>query len=231
MLWSLLKIFVFLGLATALAFGVAWILETPGEVKIAFGGREFFISPIGFLIGTVVLIFLALVLLKLLGFFAALLRFMLGDETALSRFFARSRERRGVDALSDGMVALASGDARLALKKSATAEKLLRRPEVTRIVSAQAAEMAGDRQAAFGFYKDMLANDHTRFIGVQGLMQQKLEEGDTDTAMALAQKAFALKPDVHLKHLGGHIHHTQSGNIGNRILVSGNIFGFAKALL
>jgi HemY protein len=110
MLWSLLKIFVFLGLATALAFGAAWILETPGEVKIAFGGREFFISPIGFLIGTVVLIFLALVLLKLLGFFAALLRFMLGDETALSRFFARSRERRGVDALSAQALAVKGGD-------------------------------------------------------------------------------------------------------------------------
>ena len=49
MLWSLLKILVFLAIAAALAFGAAWILETPGEVKIAFGGREFFLSPIGFL--------------------------------------------------------------------------------------------------------------------------------------------------------------------------------------
>ena len=56
MLWSLLKIFVFLGVAVALAFGAAWILETPGEVKIAFGGREFFLSPIGFLLGLVVLV-------------------------------------------------------------------------------------------------------------------------------------------------------------------------------
>ena len=40
----------------------------------------------------------------------------------------------------------------------------------------------------------MLPDDRTRFVGVQGLMQQKLEEGDTDTAMALAKKAFALRP-------------------------------------
>ena len=40
-----------------------------------------------------------------------MLRFLLGDETAISRYFSRSRERRGFDALSDGMVALASGDA------------------------------------------------------------------------------------------------------------------------
>jgi HemY protein len=194
MLWSLLKIFAFLGLAAALAFAAAWIIETPGEVKIAFGGREFFVSPIGFVIGTVVLILLALVLLKVIGFLAALVRFLLGDETAISRYFARNRERRGVDALSDGIVALAAGDSRLALKKAGKAEKLLRRPDVTRIVSAQAAELAGDRQAAFGFYRDMLANDRTRFVGVKGLMHQKLEEGDSDTALALAQKAFALRP-------------------------------------
>ena len=39
----------------------------------------------------------------------------------------------------------------------------------------------------------MLRDDRTRSVGVQGLMRQKLDEGDTDTAMALAKKAFALQ--------------------------------------
>ena len=55
---------------------------------------------------------MALVLLKLLGFLVALFRFLMGDETAISRYFSRSRERRGFDALSDGMVAVAGGDSR-----------------------------------------------------------------------------------------------------------------------
>ena len=54
MLWSILKVLLFVGLVVALAFGASWILETPGEVKIAFGGREFFLSPIGFLIAVAV---------------------------------------------------------------------------------------------------------------------------------------------------------------------------------
>ena len=195
MLWSLLKIFVFLGIAAAIAFGAAWVLETPGEVKIAFGNREFFVSPIGFVIGVIGLIVVALLILKLIGLLTALVRFLLGDETALSRYFSRGRERRGFDAYSDGMVALASGDSRVATKKARSAEKLLDRPDLTHLLNAQAAELAGDRGKAFEAYKALLPNDRTRPAGIDGLLRLKLEEGDEDTAMALAKKAIALKSD------------------------------------
>jgi HemY protein len=195
MLWSLLKVLVFVGIAALLAFAAAWILETPGEVKIAFGGREFYLTPIGFLVSLVAVVLLGMVLLKLLGFLGAVIRFLLGDETAISRYFARSRERRGFDALSDGMVALASGDSRLATKRAQRAERLLSRPDLTLLLTAQAAELSGDRTRAFEAYKALLPNDRTRPVGVQGLMRLKLDEGDTDTAMALAKKAFALTPD------------------------------------
>jgi len=195
MLWSLLKVLVFVGIAALLAFAAAWILETPGEVKIAFGGREFYLTPIGFLVSLVAVVLLGMVLLKLLGFLGAVIRFLLGDETAISRYFARSRERRGFDALSDGMVALASGDSRLATKRAQRAERLLSRPDLTLLLTAQAAELSGDRTRAFDAYKALLPNDRTRPVGVQGLMRLKLDEGDTDTAMALAKKAFALTPD------------------------------------
>jgi HemY protein len=195
MLWSLLKIFAYLAVATALALGASWILETPGEVKIAFGTREYFVSPLGFVVGVICLILLALVILKLLGLLGALVRFLLGDETALSRYFARGRERRGFSAYADGMVALAAGDAKVATRKARTAEKLLDRPDLTHLLTAQAAELSGDQSRAFDAYKAMLVNDRTRPAGIDGLMRLKLAEGDTDTAMALAKKAFALRPD------------------------------------
>jgi HemY protein len=195
MLWSVLKIVIFIALAAVLAFGAAALLETPGEVRIAFGTREFFLSPLGFVITLVVLILVALVILKIVGLLFAVFRFLLGDETAISRYFRRGRERRGLDALSDGLVALAAGDGRVAQKKAAKAERLLDRPAVTRLIGAQAAELNGDRAKAADYYKTMLENDRTRFVGIKGLMQQRLEAGDTDTALALAQKAFALRPD------------------------------------
>ncbi len=198
MLWSLVKIVVFLAVAAALVFGLSWIIETPGEVKIAFGTREFFVSPIGFMIGIVLLVVAGLLLLKLLGLLVAVMRFLLGDETAISRHFSRGRERRGYDALSDGLLALAAGDPRTATKKAQRADRLLARRDLTGLLSAQAAENSGDRAQAFEAYKALLPDDRTRPLGIQGLMRLKLEEGDTDAAMALAKKAVALKPDNEL---------------------------------
>jgi HemY protein len=195
MLWSLIKIFIFVALAVAVAFGLAWVLDTPGEVIIAFAGREWSLSPVGTLIALILLLVAAVVILKILGFLLALSRFLLGDETAISRHFSRSRERRGYDALSDGVIALAAGDSRQASKKAAKAERLLRRKDVTGLVQAQAAELNGDKARAIGYYKSMLDDNRTRYLGVTGLMRQKLEEGDTGTALALAKKAFAIRPD------------------------------------
>lgn len=195
MLWSLLKIVVFLAIAVALAYGVVWILDTPGEVRVAFGGREIFLTPIGGLIALALLLVAALIVIWLLGLLAAVVRFLLGDQTAVSRYFSRRRERRGLDALSEGLLAVAAGDPKVAASKAKRAEKLLNRPDVTRLLSAQAAELDGNRDRAQGYYKEMLESDRTRFVAVQGLMRQRLEAGDTDTALALARKAFALRPD------------------------------------
>ena len=195
MFWSILKVLIFLGLAALVAFGAAWLLDSPGEITIAFAGRELALTPLGFVISLMVLLLAALVILKLIGLIGAVLRFLLGDETAISRYFSRSRERRGLDALSDGLVALAEDDPKTAIRQAGKADKLLRRPDMTRIVSARAAELAGDRALAYDTYKAMLESDRTRFAGIKGLMKHKLEEGDTDTALALADKAVALRPD------------------------------------
>lgn len=195
MLWSLLKIVFFVALAAALAYGVLWIVDTPGRVLIAFAGREYALTPIAALVGLLVLLVLAYVILKILGFLVAVTRFLLGDETAVSRYFRRRRERRGLDSLADGLVAVAAGDSGSATRLARKTERLLGHSDVTRLLNAQAAELAGDRRRAIESYKGMLGNERTRFVGIKGLMQHKLEAGDTKTALALAKEAFALRPE------------------------------------
>ena len=194
MLWSLIKILLFVGVAAALTWGAGLLLETPGEARIAFAGREVTLSPLGFLIAILLVMLAAWAVLRIVGLIIAVLRFLTGDQTAITRYFDRNRERRGFDALSQSLIAMASGDGRKAQLKAMQAEKLLHRPDLTRLVNAQTAEMNGNTQRALAYYKEMLSDDATRFVGVQGLLKQKLAEGDTDTALKLAEKAFALKP-------------------------------------
>ncbi|MBT8408452.1 MAG: heme biosynthesis protein HemY [Alphaproteobacteria bacterium] len=194
MLWSLIKIVLFIAVIAGLTLGAGQLMETGGGVRIAVGDDEFNLQPLQAVVAVVVVLALFWLFLKVLAFGFAVLRFLNGDETAISRWFDRNRERRGFEALADGMMALASGEARVAMTKAAKAERYLKRPELTNLITAQAAEMAGDRRKAKEVYKTLLSDDRTRFVGVRGLMKQKLAEGDTDTAMKLAEKAFALKP-------------------------------------
>lgn len=194
MLWSLVKILAFVAFVMVATFGATMLLDMDGSATIDIGGQAATFSVIELVIGLIVMVALVWLTFKLIGLLIATFRFLNGDETAISRYFSRNRERKGYEALSEGMMALASGEGRLAMAKANRAEKFLERPELTNLLTAQAAEMAGDRKTAEETYRKLLEDDKTRFVGVRGIMKQKLEEGDTETALVLAEKAFAIKP-------------------------------------
>lgn len=194
MLWSLIKILAFVAAITALTYGGTLLMEVDGGATIDVAGQEFTLSPLEMVFAFGALVLAVWLGLKLLALLVATFKFLNGDETAISRYFDRNRERKGFEALSEGMMALASGEGHLALTKAARAEKYLQQPQLTNLLTAQAAEMTGDRTKAEETYKKLLADNKTRFVGVRGIMKQKLSEGNTELALELAKKAFALKP-------------------------------------
>ena len=194
MLWSLIKILAFVAAITALTYGGTLLMEVEGGATIDVAGQEFTLSPLEMVFAFGALVLAVWLGLKLLALLVATFKFLNGDETAISRYFDRNRERKGFEALSEGMMALASGEGHLALTKAARAEKYLQQPQLTNLLTAQAAEMTGDRKKAEETYKKLLADNKTRFVGVRGIMKQKLSEGNTELALELAKKAFALKP-------------------------------------
>ncbi|HOZ34443.1 MAG TPA: heme biosynthesis HemY N-terminal domain-containing protein, partial [Tabrizicola sp.] len=194
MLWSLTKVVLFVVVIAALALGAGMLSETGEALRIIVAGWEFTIGPVQAVVLSLVLLVGVWLLLRVLGLVGAIFRFLNGDETAISRYFDRNRERKGYKALGEGMLALASGEARLALTRAQTAERLLGKPELTTLLVAQAAEAAGDRKRATEAYKALLKDDGTRFVGIRGLLQQKLADGDRDVALKLAEKAFELRP-------------------------------------
>jgi HemY protein len=198
MLTSLFKIVLFLMIVVAIAFGATYLMDGEntiiGDLMITLGGIEYTLSAIEAVIVLTLLVIMIWIGLKLMSLLVATLRFINGDDTAISRYFNRSRERRGYRALSEGMMALASGDADAAMTKAGQAERYLQQPTLTNLLAAQAAEMSGNTTRAEQIYKELIKDPQTRFVGVRGIMKQRLATGDTDVALKLAQKAFELKP-------------------------------------
>ncbi|MFZ3580662.1 heme biosynthesis protein HemY [Loktanella sp. DJP18] len=194
MFTTFLKILVFVAVVTGLTWGAVQLLDMRGGANISVAGYEITLSALQLVFAFVTLVVAVWLGLKLLKLLAAIFHFLNGDETAISRHFDRNRERKGYEALSEGLFALAAGEGHLAMTKAKRADKYLDRPELTTLLTAQAAEMTGDTRTAEASYRKLLERDETRFVGVRGLMHQKLAEGDTDTALGLARKAFEIKP-------------------------------------
>lgn len=194
MLTTIIRVLLFLAFVAAGIWGVFLLMQDGGGVTIRFAAHEYFFQPLQFA-ALVVLAFIAVwIAIRILGLVIAVLRFIDGDETAISRYFHRSRERRGLEAMARGMTALAAGDGRHARSYAEKAELLLQRPALTRLLNAQAAELAGDDLRAETYYRALAEDPATSFIGVRGLLNRALEKGDTDRALRLADAAAKLRP-------------------------------------
>jgi len=173
----------------ALAAAAVFLADNPGSVEITWQDWRIDTS-VGVLIAAAALAAIAAALALWL------LSLILGSPSA---FFRRRRERRrraGYEALTRGMVAVAAGDPQEARRYARRAEALLAEPPLTLLLSAQAAQISGDELAAKRFFSAMLDRPETEFLGLRGLLNQALREGDRATARDLAGRAVALRPNT-----------------------------------
>jgi HemY protein len=173
----------------AVVVAAATIADYPGSVDITWQGWEIDTS-VGVLIAALAIAALALWLF--LGLITRLMRLP-------ARFRRNRRERRrrhGEIALTRGMVALAAGDAAGARRHAGRAEALLQRSPLTLLLSAQAAQLAGDVTAARGSYTALLGEKDGEFLALRGLIGQALGSGDREEALRLARRAIGLRPNA-----------------------------------
>ena len=185
----MLRVLVFIAVASALAFGAVWLAERPGEVSIIWGGMTIETTVAMAAIGVALLVFAGMMLW-------ALLRFMLGLPTAFS-FASRARKRtRGYEAVSRGMVAIGAGDPSAARRHASDARKLIPDEPLALLLSAQSAQLSGDKPAAEAAFKDMLEEPTTRVLGLRGLFVEARRRGDQISARAFADEAVRLSPSL-----------------------------------
>ncbi len=171
----------------ALVAGAAYLAAEPGSVVLTWQGRHIYTSVARLALGIVLLAMLAAALFHLL-------RKLLGGPRAFMRGRREKRRREGYRALTQGMVAVAAGDAEEAQKFARKADVLLAEPPLTLLLSAQAAQLSGDEQAAARYFTAMLERAETEFLGLRGLVMQALRGGDERAALGLVERARRLRP-------------------------------------
>ena len=56
MIWSLIRIILFIGTIALITFGIAFVIETGGEVRISVAAMEYSFSPLMAVIGITLLL-------------------------------------------------------------------------------------------------------------------------------------------------------------------------------
>jgi HemY protein len=178
----------FVKLAVIVAIAV-WLAERPGTVTLKWLNWELH-STVGVLI--VVVVVGATIVALIHRFWRLVLS---SPKDYLRRRAARRRER-GYQALTQGMVAVAAGDAEEAKRQARRAGALLDEPPLTLLLAAQAAQLDGDEAAARDYFTRMIEREETSFLGLRGLLMQAIRGGDEAAALELAERAYQERPET-----------------------------------
>jgi HemY protein len=177
-------LFILIGLSIWLA---VWFADNPGRVEIEIAGLR-----IGTRTGVLVGAILVFAVLSAAAY--RLWRFARRAPGQLVRLRHANRRRKGYKALTQGMVAVAAGDSSEAIRFARKANVLLNDPPLTMLLSAQAAQLDGDEDAARHYFEAMLEAPDMAFLGVRGLLMQAIRRDDTREALRLANQADVLRP-------------------------------------
>src|SRR5262252_2756872 len=178
----MIRVLVYLVIVALLAFGAVWFAERPGDVAITWQGRR---------IDTSVMVLAAAVLAVAVASVLAwsILRAIVRAPDAMSRYLRIRRGVRGYLAVSKGLIAVGSGDTRAAKKFTAEAVRIAPREPLTLLLSAQTAQLSGDRDAAVATFQEMADRDDTRVLGLHGLFVEAQRRHDHAAALGYAEEA------------------------------------------
>ncbi len=171
------------------AAGFGWLADRPGGLVLTVGAYRIETSLAAAAAGLIALV----VLIDLAW---SILRFVLRLPATIG-FLGRSRNRtKGFDAVTRGMIAVGSGDAKLARRSAEEARRRLGAEPLALLLQAQAAQMAGDKSAADGAFRAMLERNDTRLLGLRGLFVEARRRGDSAAAVEHAEEAARLLPSA-----------------------------------
>ena len=182
-IWYLFKILVVVGAAVFLAV-------QPGTIQITW--KEYTIRDLH--LGAAALA-LFLVLLCVV-FLSGILYRLMALPREVARLHRERRRTKGYKALVQSLTAAAADDHKAAYSLANRAQKLLPENEsgIPLLLKAHAAKSRGQIDETDLAFRQLLGNADTALLGVHGLMQKAMIQGDYAQALKLARESRASMP-------------------------------------
>src|SRR5258705_4062540 len=178
----MIRVIIYLLIVGVLAAGAVWLADRPGDVVITWMNSR---------IETSVMV-LVVAVAAIAGFTVmvwTIVRAILRSPDALRFHLRMRRGMRGYHAVSQGLVAVGSGDVRSARKFAEEAARIAPNEPLTLLLTAQASQLSGDRDAAARSFNAMTARDDTRLLGLHGLYIEAQRRSDGAAAKLYAEEA------------------------------------------
>jgi HemY protein len=185
----MIRVILFLVAIAGVASGFAWIADRPGEVAITWMGYRIETS-------VMVAVFAVSVLALAVMLLWSIVRAVLRSPEQASLFFRHRRAAKGYLAVSRGLIAIGAGDLRVARKSADEAARLSPGDPLALLLTAQSAQMAGDRSSAERAFREMARREDTKLLGLRGLYIEAQRRNDSDAARIVAEEAAKVSPAV-----------------------------------
>ncbi len=185
----MIRVVFFLVALALIATGFVWFADRPGDVVVTWMGYHIETS---LMVVALALAALIVVILMLWSIVRAILR----SPEQVSLFFRHRRAMKGYLAISHGLIAIGSGDMRLARRSADDAARLSPGDPLTLLLTAQSAQLAGDRIGAERAFHEMARHDNTKLLGLRGLYIEAQRRNDSAAARRVAEEAAKAAPEL-----------------------------------
>ncbi|MEA3025975.1 MAG: HemY protein [Alphaproteobacteria bacterium] len=183
----MIRVLLFLALVAAIAFGVVWMADRPGDVAIVWQGYRIETSVMVAVVAVAIVVLIAIMVWSIW-------RTVLRSPDLIAMFLSHRRGVRGYLAISRGLVAVGAGDAPAAKRAANEAGRIAPGEPLALLLNAQVAQLAGDRAAAEHAFRAMAERADTKLLGLRGLYIEAQRRKDSAAARAYAEEAASAAP-------------------------------------
>lgn len=183
----MVRIILFLGLIALAAGGAAWVADQSGDVVLSWAGWRVETTVSVFALALGVTIVAAVIVWSIL-------RGLWRTPGRIRRKRRERRQARGRHAITQGLLAVGHGDSTAARQHADAARRHAGHDPLALLLTAQSAQLEGDRDGAQRAFRAMAEREDTRLLGLRGLFIEAQRADDPVAAVMIADEALKLAP-------------------------------------